>query len=217
MPCRLQKEEIVTLQVLDAKGKSKAEYEAFGRAHVAPAARATCNLRFPGQYFDQETGLHYNWHRYYDPSTGRYLTPDPIGLNGGMNLFLYAEANPINFTDPEWLRKFEPQNPSGCEYYKKRCEEGDDCSRDEYACKAYDCCKSFGENPTSNCIRGCLIAFDKRNCAHLEGEARKRCRRLAHWDCYDRCLGHGKGLKGLITGPPTQCLDAMDEVGGMGF
>jgi RHS repeat-associated protein len=53
-----------------------------------------------GQYYDAETGLHYNYHRYYDPSTGRYLTPDPIGLLGGINRFVYAGNNPINAVDP---------------------------------------------------------------------------------------------------------------------
>ena len=61
------------------------------------------NLRFAGQYYDDETGLHYNYHRYYDPATGRYLTADPIGLAGGINLFAYVQNNPINRVDPHGL------------------------------------------------------------------------------------------------------------------
>jgi RHS repeat-associated protein len=79
-----------------------ADYDAFGRASVrTAAANAVSNpLRFPGQYFDQETGLHYNDRRYYDPDTGRYLSRDPIGFEGGINLYTYAAASPSNFTDP---------------------------------------------------------------------------------------------------------------------
>jgi RHS repeat-associated protein len=78
----------------------EADYKPFGEATVNPNSSVVSNFRFPGQYYDQETGLHYNYHRYYDPKTGRYLRPDPIGLAGGINLFPYASNNPINLIDP---------------------------------------------------------------------------------------------------------------------
>ncbi|QKQ27823.1 RHS repeat domain-containing protein [Candidatus Reidiella endopervernicosa] len=57
------------------------------------------SLRFPGQYYDAETGRHYNYFRDYDPNTGRYIQSDPIGLEGGLNTYLYSNANPINYFD----------------------------------------------------------------------------------------------------------------------
>lgn len=56
-------------------------------------------LRYPGQYCDRETGLHYNTYRYYDPECGRFTTQDPIGLAGGLNLYQYA-PNPLSWIDP---------------------------------------------------------------------------------------------------------------------
>jgi RHS repeat-associated protein len=66
-----------------------------------PAALGTFtyNLRMPGQYFDQETGTFYNYFRDYEPSTGRYVQSDPIGLRGGMNTYAYAFGRPLNWSD----------------------------------------------------------------------------------------------------------------------
>jgi RHS repeat-associated protein len=76
----------------------KAVYTPFGGA-VPSISTVENPFRFPGQYYDQETGLHYNYFRYYNPQTGRYINPDPIGLEGGINLFLYAESNPLRWID----------------------------------------------------------------------------------------------------------------------
>ncbi len=76
-----------------------ADYQPFGEAALAKDS-VTFNLRFPGQYFDSETGLHYNYFRDYDPSLGRFIQSDPIGLAGGINTYAYVDNNPLSFSDP---------------------------------------------------------------------------------------------------------------------
>ena len=77
----------------------RADYTPFGKAEIS-SGRITLNLRLAGQYADAETGLHYNYQRYYDPETGRYTTADPIGLRGGLNLYAYVYNDPLGAIDP---------------------------------------------------------------------------------------------------------------------
>lgn len=79
-----------------------ADYKPFGEATIT-VSTITNNLRFPGQYFDAETGLNYNFFRDYNPVIGKYISKDPIGLAGGINLYAYVGNNPVNFRDPYGL------------------------------------------------------------------------------------------------------------------
>jgi RHS repeat-associated protein len=95
-------------KMLDTSGRIvwSAIYDSFGNITIGTEA-ITNNLRLAGQYQDEETGLYYNWNRYYDPVTGRYISADPIGLNGGMNLYAYVQNDPVNVTDSHGL---DPDN-----------------------------------------------------------------------------------------------------------
>ncbi|WP_244161556.1 RHS repeat-associated core domain-containing protein [Photorhabdus luminescens] len=121
------------LEVTDEDGKIAwaGKYHIFGELDGPPLAYFTDpalsstsynfrqNLRYAGQYFDKETGLHFNTFRYYAPEIGRFITPDPIGLRGGLNLYQYA-PNPMMWIDPWGLAPKAPLSlPDG---YKGRID-----------------------------------------------------------------------------------------------
>jgi RHS repeat-associated protein len=87
--------------------------EAFG--NTAPnqnpdgdATNFVFHLRFPGQRYDQASGLNYNMRRDYEPGIGRYVQSDPIGLAGGINTYAYVDSDPLNYIDPSGLQRFGP-------------------------------------------------------------------------------------------------------------
>lgn len=118
-------------ELTDCEGKVawSAQYKAWGRAKQAisdAAYKAGIRnpIRFQGQYFDEETGLHYNRHRYYDPYSGRFISRDPAGLLGGFNVHSYA-PNPIQWVDPLglapiWDCKSDKWRDSATGRYRRR-------------------------------------------------------------------------------------------------
>ncbi|MDC4693056.1 hypothetical protein NQ791_17875, partial [Acinetobacter baumannii] len=76
------------------------------------------NIRFQGQYFDEETGLHYNRYRYYSPYVGRFVSKDPIGLLGGFNVYKYA-PNPVAWVDVLGLERMPTWMPTKQGYQRQ--------------------------------------------------------------------------------------------------
>lgn len=111
-------------QVLNQDGQSvwQAQLDPYGLAHIETRAPFHQPLRFPGHLFDSETGLHYNRFRYYDPKLARYLESDPVGIEGGINLYAYT-SNPLREVD---VRGLSAKCPNGKDCPQKRRREEED-------------------------------------------------------------------------------------------
>ena len=136
------------------------------------------NLRFPGQYYDAETGLHYNYFRDYDPSVGRYVESDPIGLDAGVNTYAYVKSNPVRFYDllgldgcgSGFFDPVIPNNPFGFPF-KVCCDTHDNC---------YDDCKN---KPTKQQCDSVICSCFSGKCSSYSGAVKWMCEKAAVQYC----------------------------------
>lgn len=121
----------------------KASYEPFGAVRSITGS-AALDLAFPGQWFQLESGLAYNWHRHYDPTTGRHTQPDPLGFVDGPSVYGYARQSPEMGVDPTGR-----QSSGGM-----LCFFGIGCAPPETVCRAKpddDKCSRIYEEDTEEC------------------------------------------------------------------
>jgi RHS repeat-associated protein len=102
-----------------------ATYDPFGG--VRTTTGTPINARFPGQWFQSESGLHQNWMRDYDPTTGRYLQADPLGLVDGASVYGYALQSPMMYTDPRGESIFDTW-PELCARFPHLCSSPGQCA-----------------------------------------------------------------------------------------
>jgi RHS repeat-associated protein len=121
------------------------------------------NLRFPGQYYDEETGLYYNWHRDYKPETGRYIEKDALGLKGGINPYIYSNNRTLNFVDSLGLKAYSCTN---------WFEQKEGIWPHAYVCVDNACA---GLYPAEECAEGGIIYGDTFNAASCEEVKLKDC------------------------------------------
>jgi RHS repeat-associated protein len=138
------------------------EYLLFGE-EISITGSITNNLRFPGQYFDSETNLHYNYYRDYNPVVGRYVESDPVGIEQGENhLFVYVGNNPVNFVDPMGLQHI-PTIPPPERPPMPTPKPGEFCKKFFERCMRF-CNKCPPAHPLlrvarRTCIAGCFTAW----------------------------------------------------------
>ncbi|WP_225936055.1 RHS repeat domain-containing protein [Pseudomonas alvandae] len=166
-------------QLTDTDGHTvwHSEYRAWGRTRDEwhdRQAGGEQNLRFQGQYLDRETGLHYNTFRFFDPDVGRFTQPDPIGLLGGLNLYLYAPnstgwVDPLGLTTDKVFESYEQARNAALKWLEKRGFRAEKETLGRFG----DIKGTPIGMQTANGKVGFRVEFDDRNKAHINTWAGK--------------------------------------------
>lgn len=133
--------------VTDSSGTTEWSWTSDPFGNGQPTGSLTYNLRFPGQYYDAETGHHYNYYRDYDSTTGRYIESDPFGLKAGINTYAYVEDMPLVLVDRFGLSGAPPYDPSFS-------PSAQNCS--QYPSWLSYICTHTPDSPKMNCARNCI-------------------------------------------------------------
>jgi RHS repeat-associated protein len=170
-------------------------YDSFGNATNASGS-LTNFLRYTGREFDIETGLYYLRARYFDSTTGRFLSEDPIRFTGGVDFYAYVANSPTNLTDPSGLCP-----PEGCRAPNTHNPQpSGKCSTYTDAKHRYACRTLAGDDPVGQCVRGCLLdQYDTGNQSYTCNEASLHCA------CFEACgyTGLRAGMAGFHFGCPA--------------
>lgn len=179
-------------------------YKAYGEIVLAAAATIECNLRWPGHFFDPETGLHYNRYRYYSPRLGRYIQSDPVGAAGGLNTHA-GPTNPVAMVDVLGLTpcttKAKPGDGSGGKKTKPDAESDapamlSRASADEVALAASGSTSRAAKRARMRAVKA-FLAEHSRAWDHKEQKLRK----LTSKEISDQLEGHDLA-RPVVVGPP---------------
>jgi RHS repeat-associated protein len=162
------------------------------------------NLRFPGQWFQLETGLHYNWHRSYDPSLGRYTQPDPLGFVDGPSVYGYAGGSPGRYVDPDgrWIWVIPRVVAAACKEFPAICRAIVVAAAEKAACLARNLWNKEESTPPTNLPTGKPFTKEEsRDLRDIFGQ------KATGADEVLRRLDEGTGP----TAPPTLSRETVDR------